>query len=232
MIKYVWVIIFLVGGALAITGYAVIKNKDTSYAPDEIKTSAECQEYFYNKDAKVRVLFFASKETTAKYANYLLAASPYANNKDKISIYYTDSYTPKCEIYKNIALYCQSSEVEKMADNCAAEYAVVFDNKPASIRSSSYKNTLSININHPLNVIMHEFGHTFGRLEDEYVPAKLTDDEKNCRSSCDEFSGKSEGCFEGCSKDNFFRSVDKGVMKTLTANEYGEYNEYLIEQEF
>src|SRR3989338_417835 len=189
MNKYIWVVIILIGVILTVTGLALTKNK-TNYAPDETKISSDCKEYFYNKDAKVRIVFFANKETTEKYANYLLEASPYKENKDKMSIYYVYSYTPKCSIYKQMALYCKSNEIEKAAEKCAAEYIIAFDNQPSNIRSSTYLNVLSLNVNHPLNVILHEFANAFGKLEDEYIPAKLTSKKKNCLAKCEDFEGK------------------------------------------
>lgn len=233
MSKYIWIIAFLIVSVLSVTGLVLVKNKTTNLAPNgQDNPDPECKEFFYNKDAKVRIVFFANKETTGKYANYLLSHSPYKENKDKVTIYYIDSYTPKCTAYKDIAVYCQSKEIQEAAEKCAAEYIIAFDNKPSNIRSSSYLNVVSININHPLNVIIHEFAHAFGKLEDEYVPAKLTDKNKNCKAKCDSFGADKNGCFEGCARSDFYRSIDKGVMRTLNSDEYGEHNEYLLEKEF
>ena len=101
------------------------------------------------------------------------------------------------------------------------------NNENANVRSSSYMNVLSINSQNQKTIIAHEFGHNFAYLADEYVPAKLPRKARNCVASCEKFSDKKDGCFEGCSKENYFRSVNSGIMKSLLSNDYGLFNEII-----
>src|SRR3989344_3409190 len=92
------------------------------------------------------------------------------------------------------------------------------------------KNNISLNSKHQSSVLTHEFGHVFANLADEYIPAIIPKGSKNCASSCDNFPENIDGCFQGCSKDNYYRSIDKGVMRTLSTNSYGILNENIVSE--
>ena len=97
-----------------------------------------------------------------------------------------------------------------------------------NIRSSEFERVISINTAHELNVIQHEFGHGFANFAEEYRPAKIPQGSKNCQSSCENFNGEIDGCFQECSEANYYRSIENGVMRTLSSNQYGLHNEKLI----
>ena len=79
-------------------------------------------------------------------------------------------------------------------------------------------------------MLIHEFGHAFANLADEYVPATLSRGSENCKSSCDKFNSEIDGCFQGCSKANYYRSIQNGLMRTLSNTNYGIYNKNLIRE--
>ena len=79
-------------------------------------------------------------------------------------------------------------------------------------------------------MIIHEFGHAFGNLAEEYVPANLPRGAKNCVASCDKFNAPTDSCDLECSKTNFYRSIRAGVMRTLTTSDYGQYNIHLLKK--
>ncbi len=184
--------------------------------------------FSYFKNNNVDIVFFSPKENAEKYMDFFLQTSPFDKNKGRLNFYYIDSYKPACELYKGIAILCYSKELIKKASSCPNDIIVVLDTQRSEIRSSSYMNVLSINTNHELSVLSHEFGHSFANLAEEYVPAKLPRGIKNCVGGCENFDGEKDGCFEGCSDANYFRSVDAGVMRTLNSNNYGIFNEGLI----
>ena len=76
---------------------------------------------------------------------------------------------------------------------------------------------------------MHEFGHVFANLADEYVPSNIPWGAQNCANECGKF-GKfgSTGCYLGCSEDDFYRSSENSVMRTLRTDEYGDVNTQII----
>jgi len=91
-------------------------------------------------------------------------------------------------------------------------------------------NVISLNEALPVSVFAHEFGHVFANLADEYTPAKIPYGAKNCVKNCEEFSGVGN-CFEGCSEENFFRSSEYSIMRTLNSQSYFEFNQKIISQE-
>jgi hypothetical protein len=178
-----------------------------------------------NSGGKESLLFFGDKESSEEYFNYLISSSPYNSNPDFFNAYYIDSYVPECEYYKGIAILCHSRELMEVASSCPSDYVVVLKDEPSNIRSSAYQNVLSLNLNSPKSVLLHEFAHAFANLADEYVPANIPKGSENCQVSCDEFL---EDCFEGCSKSDYFRSINLGIMRTLSSLDYGEFNEQII----
>jgi len=89
-------------------------------------------------------------------------------------------------------------------------------------------NVVSLNSNHPNSVILHEFGHVFANLADEYVGSIIPSGSKNCQNNCNEFKQYTNDCYQGCSEQDYYRSIEQGVMKSLKTTDYGKYNLNLI----
>lgn len=191
--------------------------------------SEECKIINYTSEGRVNIVFISDKNSAEEYSNYLLSISPFNEKKEQLNFFYIDTYNPECELYKGIAILCKNKEIIKIASSCPNDYIVVLKDEERSIRSSSYMNILSINKAQSTSVFAHEFGHAFAKLADEYYPANLPKGQENCKESCDNFEGF--GCFKGCSKENYYRSYENGLMKTLTSNTYGEFNSKLISKE-
>ena len=173
--------------------FLVVLNNSTTLSP---KTSSleECNSLQDNAREGINLLFFTDKKTTEKYSNVLLSQKPFADNKDGFNIYYINNFAPECELYKGVALLCSNKELVTKAASCPNDYIFVVQENSESIRSSALTNIASINKNNPLTVVLHEFGHTFGGLAEEYVPASIPFNSKNCASSCASFEGKEECC--------------------------------------
>ncbi|PIN93125.1 hypothetical protein COU61_00990 [Candidatus Pacearchaeota archaeon CG10_big_fil_rev_8_21_14_0_10_35_13] len=184
----------------------------------------------------VNILFFGSLEDSSKYADYLLSIAPYDSLKDKINFFFisSDSYVPNCELYKGIALFCYNKELLVKSGSCPNDVVVVLNSDyDSSIRSSSYTNVVSINTKLPLSVLPHELAHALVNLADEYVPSTIPKGSDNCVTSCDSFIDdySKDGCFVGCGEEDNYRSVNNGLMRTLSSDDYGVYDESLISSE-
>ncbi|MEM3074333.1 MAG: hypothetical protein QW727_00090 [Candidatus Pacearchaeota archaeon] len=188
----------------------------------------ECKSLNFNSNNGINLVFFSPKEEAEKYMHFFLATEPFDKKKEAFNFYYIETYKPKCELYKGIAILCHSKELLKVSASCPNDYIVVLKEENPKIRSSSYQNVLSINTNHPMSVLSHEFGHSFANLAEEYTPANLPLGVENCVEKCELFNGEKDGCFQGCSKNNYFRSIENGVMRTLSSNNYGIFNKNLI----
>jgi hypothetical protein len=197
---------------------------------NQFETLEGCNSLIYNSPSSTNLVFFSNEEQAEKYSNQLLNIAPLNDNQKSFNIYYIDTYVPDCTLYQGIATFCHSSDLIKEASSCPNDYIIVLDDEPPSIRSSAFQNVLSININHPLSVLTHEFGHAFANLAEEYVPATLQPGAQNCKTECSQFEPVKDGCFQGCSSSDKQRSIDAGVMRTLSTNNFGLFNEYIIEQ--
>lgn len=203
----------------------------TDLSPDT-ETSGLCKVLEYSGPEAFNILVIGSRSDAEESRDDMVAESPYKERKDKFNFYYIDELKADqfCKPYKGIAVLCYSAELLKRASACPHNAILVPVDREESIRSSMYKGVLSLNRNHPSReVLRHELGHLFG-LAEEYVPATLPKDQQNCVESCTLFEIETDGCFEGCSKSAFFRSIDEGVMRTLQTSEYGLYDESLITQ--
>ena len=191
-------------------------------------TLETCNTLEFNNEEATNIVFFSEKDQALKYKNFFQETSPFSRYQQAFNFYYINTYTPKCELYKGIATFCHNKETIKKGASCPNDYLIVLDDQPPKIRSSAYENVMSININHPLTVLSHEFGHAFANLAEEYTPAKTPKNSNNCVRDCTDFQYETEGCYEGCSDSNYFRSIRNGVMRTLNSNEFGILNEALI----
>lgn len=212
---------------VAFLAYLIFTRTEIAYSPSAVLE--ECKSVSYNGENKINLVMFASKETADEYASSLFSFSPYKENSDSFNVYYIDSYSPECSLYQNAALLCNSRETIKKAASCPNDYIIVIKDSSPAIRSSTYSNIVSINSIQPATVFVHEFSHALATLADEYVPASLPRSSKNCVSSCDKFAN-SKSCFKGCSKADYYRSVDSGIMKTLFSQKLGDFDEELIKQ--
>lgn len=194
----------------------------------EIKNLEQCNILEFNGEEKLNLVFFGTEKESRDYTDYFLESSPFDKYKESFNFYFIDDFKPSCEFYKGKAILCNSRELMRKAASCPHDYIIVLKDEPKQIRSSSYKNVMSINTQHPKSVLLHEFGHGFANLAEEYTPAKIPRGSKNCVSDCSKFNGKINDCSQECSKSNYYRSVSEGVMRTLTTDNFGIFNENLI----
>jgi hypothetical protein len=214
-------LIVIVGGLIFLT-----INQTIKLSPDNSKLE-ECKPLIDNGNNKINIVFFSEEEEAQKFIQPFLQTQPFAENKDAFNFYYINTYFPQCELYKGVALLCYTKELIKKSASCPNDYIIVIEDQPANIRSTAYMNVMSLNLKSSPNVFAHEFGHAFANLADEYTPSKIPKKSKNCAQSCDEFEQK-DGCYQGCSEDNYYRSIEAGVMKTLSTSNYGLLNSKLI----
>ncbi|MCR4285109.1 MAG: hypothetical protein NUV97_03655 [archaeon] len=224
-----WIIISIVIIVLlGITSFILMKNlSNPQPSPEEKK---ECNTLTYNGENRINLVFFSTKKQAEKYSDFLMSISPFNENKNEFNFYYIDNYQPECELYEDVAILCYNKDLIKKASICPNDFIVVIEDKDEKIRSSAYMDVLSINLNHQLTVIAHEFAHSFANFAEEYTPAKIPKNSENCASSCEEFKGYNNECKKGCSEEDYYRSIDAGIMRTLSSESFGEFNENLLRE--
>lgn len=222
--KKVWLVLGIIIVILLSTSLILIKNKNLS--PNS--TSLICHNLEKNSDSGINFVFISDKQNATLYEQEIINTEPFKSNKNNINFYYIDNYSVTCTYYKDIAVDCYSKDLIEKSSICPNDIIIVLSHENPDIRSSSYMNTVSINTNSPKSVILHEIGHALANLADEYVPANFIKTSKNCVKTCDEFEF-SDGCFSGCSTNEYYRSIDNGLMRTLSTNNFGAYNTKLID---
>ena len=222
------IIISLLVAIILLFAYLNLKQNSVSVEIGEELES--CKSLVYNGEDRIDLLFLASESDTQRFSDALLNTLPYSENKNYFNIFFIDDYEPTCEDYKGIAILCNTKENIKEARRCPNDYIFIIKDKPSNIRSSAFGNVISINKNHDNAVIVHEFGHAFGNLAEEYTPAKLPRGSENCVSSCDKFNGPIDSCEQECSQGNLYRSIRAGVMRTLITSDYGQFNIKLLKE--
>jgi hypothetical protein len=223
---YLFVIILLI--VIIITSAVILANINQPLTSAQLE---ECKTLQYKGEGKIGIVFFASKDIAEQYYKYFLDTNPFKNYKEDFNFFYI-AYKPECELYKEIAILCDSKEIKRKAAACPHDFIAVIKEEPKEIRSSSYVNIMSINSAHPKTVYIHEFGHAFANLAEEYnANQNPPRSSKNCKKSCVDFGEEKDGCFPDCSSSTYFRSIENGVMRTLYPenpdNQYGIFNSNL-----
>ncbi|MBS3099331.1 hypothetical protein J4462_03905 [Candidatus Pacearchaeota archaeon] len=218
--------------------YFILSGKPSA-SPQKISELEECKVLEYNGENALNFVIFGTKSQAEKYSEYMLNVKPYDEFKENFNFFYIEpgqyDASQGCKIYKGIAILCNERDLIKKAGSCPNDYIIVLQEKSASIRSSAFNQILSINSVHPLTVLIHELGHGIAKFAEEYVDdsIKIPRESRNCAADCAEFDGIEEGCFLGCSDDEHYRSVENGVMRTLSPPEkvmYGTFNENFMRE--
>lgn len=184
-----------------------------------------CSTLVNNGQGKINIVFLGEKDLAQSYFNFLMSFPPFDKYSTNFNAYFINT-TADCQLYKGIAILCYNKNTIQQASQCPNDIIVALDNnQPSQIRSSSYMNVISLNTNQPLTVISHEFGHAFVNFAEEYTPADIAKGSQNCQSSCNLFN---QSCFQGCSNENYYRSIDNGIMRTLGSDTYGDFDSQLI----
>ncbi len=172
-----------------------------------------------------------------------LTTEPFKSNKGKINFYRIDKLDKlNCEIGDWVK--CDEFEVKKLASYCPNDYIIILVDRGKvmdlikPVRSSAVSNIEKINTADNKLVVLHEFGHIFGKLADEYVDEKYygsiafnPDAYPNCDfpPGCEGWmSVNGTGCFEGCSLEKYSRPTKNSIMRSLNTEKFGPLNEKII----
>ena len=201
-----------------------------------------------NPDEKIDIVFlgfgyknktFFAQDVEGYIANSLFNVEPFSNNKDKFNIWMIDKGQPDCSITDYI--FCDSLSVNKLVSNCPNDYTFILVDKKllkTSVRSSALSNMVKINTRDNPLVLVHEFGHAFANLADEYTDDYYESwfdakDYPNCdyKKCVSWYSINGTNCIRGCSTNEFYRSIDVSIMRNYDkSNQYGVLNEKVIKE--
>lgn len=178
-----------------------------------------------------------------RYMDIFLETEPFKRNKNRINFYRVDKFPDlKCTIKDWIK--CDDFAVKKLASECPNDYIFVLVDRSKiadfikPVRSAAIGRTAKINTAERKTVLMHEFGHSFGGLADEYVDENYygtIDFNAQLYPNCDiapclEWNLITKGCYQGCSLNMYNRPTKNSIMRSLRTDYYGLVNEYAIEK--
>ncbi len=206
---------------IIIFGYLNVAQ-EVQNAPGDLQ---DCNVINYNPESDFNIVFVGSLEESNKYAKHLFQTPPHVHYKSSINIFNVPR-EPGYELYKGIAVLA-NKETIKLAAACPnPDVVVALVKEGREIRASTLGNRITLNDAIPqLSVWSHEMGHYYG-LQEEYIAdskSAAKNKDPNCKKDPAEFDIYDE-MLQGCTNPNLYRSVD-GVMKTLSSDYYGKFNE-------
>ncbi|MBW2989309.1 M64 family metallopeptidase [Candidatus Woesearchaeota archaeon] len=223
----------------------------STFRPSEKET--DCISVLYNSppEDSIDIVFLgygyksfdSFNDDVSKNIQVFLDSEPFKSNKDKLNFYRVDRLEDlDCSIGAWVS--CDEFSAKRLASYCPNDYIVILVDRSRvkdfikPVRSSAVSNMEKINTADNKLVVLHEFGHIFGGLADEYVDEKyysgISFDPKDY-PNCDfppECSGWEDvndtGCFDGCSLGRYSRPTENSVMRALNTEKFGPLNEKII----
>ncbi|MBD3164351.1 hypothetical protein GF323_04060 [Candidatus Woesearchaeota archaeon] len=170
--------------------------------------------------------------------NILLEFRPFKEHSSKFNFYRIDEADIECDIKGFID--CDQFKIKLAASDCPNDYIAVLVSRSRvkdfirPVRSSAIGNIAKINTADKPFVLVHELGHSFGQLADEYVDEGYYSDSNfkasdyaNCDSSpCPSWKHvDNASCYQGCSLNKYFRPTQNSIMRSLSSPTFGPINE-------
>jgi len=221
----------------------------TTFRPAE--KDIECVTVLYNSDPEdsidITFLGYGYKKVedfasdVSKYSNtVILNTEPFKSRRSNFNIYRIDNFDLSCDIGDWIS--CDEYSTKTIATKCPNDYILILVDRNklkdiiSPVRSSASSNFAKINTADNEFVLIHEFGHIFAELADEYVDEEYysrfnfnVDDYPNCDNKpCEKWSSLTDGCFDGCSLNQYSRGVHNTLMRSLSAKDFGIVNKHEI----
>jgi hypothetical protein len=162
----------------------------------------------------------------------IINVDPFLSNKGKFSFSIANTRDLGCKTdCSNIStiICCDNKLVYEEASKCHYDSIIVLVNSNKHCGSASSYTKICAKNKESSVFLMHEVGHSFADLEDEYVyPDYYAYDANseggiNCDvQGCDKWKSLTDGCYKGCTYSNLYRPSEKdSVMYDL----YPQYNE-------
>lgn len=167
---------------------------------------------------------------------------PIKSNFNKINFYSIGKLDVlDCKLTSYIQ--CDNNQIIETALKCPNDYIIVLVNRNnfvdiiSHVRSASSGDITKINTADKNTVLLHEFGHIFANLADEYTyePPLVgfnIKDSPNCdKEGCEKWANiDGTGCYSECTSGNYFRPTENSLMRNLNAKTFGPVNEKEFEK--
>lgn len=214
------------GGFYCNGGACLVSPTTTSTIP------STCNSIKFSGDSskKLDIVFVGDKyqdlatfdNDTQIHTNELLSIEPFASNASRINVWRVDTLSDLGCYYNcsGIArlICCDNSKVTAAASQCPNDEIIVLVNNPTYGGSGG---SFAVASRLYPAVTVHEFGHSFGGLYDEYLISTSAGGTPpkgpNCDSSiCSSWSDLSNtSCVQGCMYTNWYRPSTCSLMYGL-----------------
>jgi len=211
------------------------KGKFSEINAENPVQETDCVSLAYNGDPsnKIDVVFLGyAYDDSADFAEdveryiqgQFVTVEPFSTQLTKLNFYRIDSFDESLCWVDNI-ISCDNYEAKKLASQCPNDYVFILAaDQSRSVRSSAVGNLIKVNTADKERVVIHEFGHAFANLADEYVDENYygsinfrADNYPNCDiGECSKWISEQDvSCLRGCSLNSFFRSTENSIMRNL-----------------
>ncbi len=158
-----------------------------------------------------------------KHANALLSTVPFSSNKNKINVRRLNRFGLACTVATDNIIRTSLPTVTFLASRCPNDQTIVLA-RNAVWSGTSFEKIAMVSSDYP-QISIHEFGHSFGSLADEYIskggspkPGEYPGG-PNCdiNSTCSSWTGTPEdqGCYVGCTYASWYRPSEDSVMRSI-----------------
>ncbi|MFC1685865.1 M64 family metallopeptidase [Nanoarchaeota archaeon] len=203
---------------------SVLNSGDVEDKIDVVFLAEQYEDLGKFEDDVYRYIDFNSEEEG------IFGVEPFKSNIGKFNFYFVNQTADlSCELGcfgLDRLVCCDDNEVKRFASQCPADQILVLmDTKNFCGASKDYATVCTIDDNRAELVLVHEMGHTFGGLGDEYdYGSEGIADVPNCDNSpqCEKWIGVPEtGCYEGCGYTNLYRPTDKDSLMNVYIPKFG-----------
>lgn len=170
------------------------------------------------------------KEDVRKHSDQILSTKPFSTYKSKINIYRVDLFKDLgCKIYGDRCLICDEAKAAEIASECPNDKIIILANIDQWAGCAGMYGMAHVSAAFPI-ISLHEFGHSFGGLWDEYSYGDFTlnvSRSPNCDSSsqCSKWDTiPGSECYQQCTANGYYRSIKRGIMREAS-RQYGSVNE-------
>ncbi len=170
--------------------------------------------------------------------NSLLSVEPFISQKQKFSFSLVNASQnieckEQCFGEGSTILCCDNSMVIDEASQCHYDQIIVLhDSETLCGSTSSYAKVCAKNELSKL-ILMHEVGHSFADLADEYTYSSNAPEEQekaNCaQAECKKWDNITDGCYQGCSSSSLYRSVEENSIMYTYKPIFNEVSKRQIE---
>ncbi|MDP3899740.1 MAG: M64 family metallopeptidase, partial [bacterium] len=226
---------------LAFGNYPVIENARTF----NVVSAGGCIPLQINGSSndKLDVVFIADQYTAAELPlfatkvdqarNYFVTIAPFDTQQSKMNFYRVDSeLNMGCGSSGSWQPNCNATNIYTAASVCPYDKVIVLVD--GNFSSWSTLNGFAIvDAQDPIfdwNTV-HEFGHSFAGLYPEYIKYLGTGGSASIIVNCDSNASCSKwdtvpgaGCFAGCTYNDWYRSINSGLMRTSGSTDFGPVN--------